>query len=96
MATGSKRYRLTVEVTFTCEQDKGAFQAKLDAAKRLLFRDSPLHHRDTYTFLTAMLDHVLDSPVHAPGTSSTTTASGTSLLDNCGTCELIKKALHDV
>lgn len=94
MATGSKRNRITLEVNFASEQQKGAFQEKLDAAKRLLFSGGP-PQRDNYSFLSLMLDRVLgtavgsptDMPVRAHCTNAAGPALEKSLLDTSGTSQ---------
>ena len=87
MATGSnkrERHRLTLEVTFSSENEKGAFQEKLDAVKKLLLPQAP-HHRETFSFLNAMLDRVLLSATEAPTTTSVAvTPPARSFLDSSG------------
>ena len=84
MATGSKRHRLTLEVTFSSENEKEAFQEKLDAAKKLLLPRAP-HNRETYCILNAMLDRVLVSVTDAPVTTPpAVTPPAGSFLDTSG------------
>lgn len=83
-AAGLKRHRLTLEVTFASENDKKAFQEKLDAAKRLIL---PLHQRDTHSFLNAMLDRILATATTSGSVTSippVVTPIGNSFLDTSG------------
>ena len=74
---------LTLQVTFSSQQEKDAFQEKLDAAKRLLLPDGPLQ-RETFCFLNALLDRVLTASPTPTVDAPTPPASGSSLLDTSG------------
>ena len=77
------RHRLSLQVTFSSQQEKDAFQDRLDAAKRLLFPDGPLQ-RETLCFLNALLDRVLTASPTPTVDVGTPPASGSSLLDTSG------------
>ena len=77
------RHRFSLQVTFSSQQEKDAFQDRLDAAKRLLFPDGPLQ-REMLCFLNALLDHVLTASPTPIVDVGTPLASGSSLLDTSG------------
>ena len=67
MATSGLRF--TLGMTFSSQEEKDTFKAKIDAARRILFpEDSASKRPDNTALLNAMLDLVVSIPPTVPST----------------------------